>query len=225
MFLSFLRTILLYLALIGMIRLMGKRQIGEMEPSEFVVAILIADLASIPMQDIGIPLLYGLIPILTVGALELLFSYLSLRSTAFRKLFCGTPVILMENGKILYSNLKKTRISVNELVEHLRESEIVDLSTVQYAILETNGQISSLLYPKYAPASAKDAGVSVDRLELPVTVISDGKWVEENLKLVQKDKAWVSEYLEKQNCLIKKVLLLTLSKSGKAYLAKKEAAQ
>lgn len=221
MFLALIRTVVLYLALIAAIRMMGKRQIGEMEPSEFVVAILIADLASIPMQDIGIPLLYGLVPILTVTAIEVIFSYLTLSSARFRKLFCGTPVILMENGRILYANLKKTRVSVNELTEHLRESGIVDLATVQYAILETNGRISALRYPQHEPASAQDAGIAAAPMELPVAVISDGKWITENLTLVQKNKDWVLRYLAHRGCDVEEVLLLTLTASGKAYLAKR----
>lgn len=222
MFLSFTRSIILYFALILVIRLMGKRQLGEMEPSEFVVAMLIADLASVPMQDIGVPLLYGLVPILTVLALELILSSLSFRFVWFRRLFCGKPVILMEDGKILYPNLKKTRVSVNELVEHLRESGIIDLSTVKFAILETNGNISALPYPKHQPASAKDAGIQVSPLNLPITVICDGKWQEENLVLSGKTKPWVTQHLKSQNCAFRDVLLLTVEPSGKFYLARKE---
>ncbi len=223
LFLAYIRTLLLYSALIIVIRLMGKRQIGEMEPSEFVVAMLIADLASVPMQDSGIPLLSGLIPIFTVLALELILSSLSFRYVGFRRLLCGKPVILMENGKILYDNLKKTRVSVNELVEHLRESGTVDLTTVKFAVLETNGKISALLFPKYEPAPAKDAGIKVNELELPVTLICDGKWQEENLLLSGKTKTWASGQLQSHNCPMEQVLLFTVTPSGKTYLARKEA--
>lgn len=222
MFLSYIRTFLLYFALIFAIRLMGKRQLGEMEPSEFVVAMLIADLASVPMQDTGIPLLSGFVPIFTVLALELILSSLSFRFVGFRRLFCGKPVILMEDGKILYPNLKKTRVSVNELVEHLRENGVIDLTTVKYAILETNGRISALLYPKYEPAKAKDACIKVKELELPVTVVCDGKWQEHNLALTGKTKTWVMEQLQNHNCPLKEVLLLTVVPSGTIYLARKE---
>ena len=219
--LSYIRTIVLYLTLILVIRLMGKRQIGEMEPSEFVVAMLIADLAAVPMQDAAIPLLNGLIPIWTILAVELLLSYGAFRCIWLRRLLCGSPVILMENGKILYGNLKKTRISVDELTEHIRESGTTDLATVRYAILETNGTISTLLYAKNAPADAKSAGVHVEETELPVAVISDGRWLTRNLTLSGRSRAWVCDRLSANGCSVREVLLFTVTPSGKTYLARK----
>ena len=161
MLICLFRTVILYALLILVIRLMGKRQLGEMGPLEFVVAILIADLASVPMQDLAIPLLSGIIPILTILAAELLLSVLCYRFPIWRRLFSGKPVILMENGTLLQKNLSKTRITPDELTELLREKEVVDLRTVQYAILETNGQISALVYPEEKPASAREAGIPV----------------------------------------------------------------
>ena len=163
MILSFMRTVVLYMVLIVVIRLMGKRQIGQLEPSEFVVAMLVADLASIPMQNSGITLFSGIVPILTVLGLELVLSDLSLRSIRIRKLLCGKPVILIENGNILQGNLRKTRITMDELTGHLREKDVLDLSAVQYAILETNGNLSVFPYPKERPATAKEAGIQVQR--------------------------------------------------------------
>ena len=159
MILSYLRTLLLYLVLILAVRLMGKRQIGEMEPAEFVVTMLVANLAAIPMQDGAIPLYSGLVPMLTVLGLELVLSGISLRSVPIRRLLCGKPVILIDNGKILQENLRKTRITLDELTGHLREKDVLDIRTVQFAILETNGNLSVFPYPKAKPASAKDAGV------------------------------------------------------------------
>ena len=130
MIISYFRTIILYTLLIAVIRLMGKRQIGEMEPSEFVVTMLVANLASIPMQDSGIPLVSGLVPILTVLGLELVLSWLTMRSIFFRKLLCGKPVILIEIGKILQGNLRKTRVTLDELSGHLREKDVLDISQV-----------------------------------------------------------------------------------------------
>ena len=153
---SFTRTIFFYFVLLVVIRLLGKRQIGEMEPSEFVVTMLVANLASIPMQDGGIPLYSGLVPILTVLGLELLLSALSMFSIPLRKALCGKPVILIENGKILRKNLQKTRITLDELTGQLREKDILDLESVQYAILETNGQLSIIPKPKSKPATIKD---------------------------------------------------------------------
>ena len=163
MILSYLRTVILYSVLILVIRLMGKRQIGQMEPAEFVVTMLVANLAAIPMEDGGIPLFYGLVPILTVLGMELIFSYLSLKSLTFRRLLCGKPVILIENGNIMQANLRKTRVTLDELTGHLREKDVLDLKMVQYAILETNGNLSVFPYPKERPASAKDAGVKAGK--------------------------------------------------------------
>ena len=174
MILSYIRTVVLYLVLIGVIRLMGKRQVGQMEPSEFVVTMLVANLASIPMQDEGVPLYSGVVPILTVLGVELLLSALSVISVKFRRLLCGKPVILIENGKILQENLRKTRVTLDELTGHLREKDVLDIGSVQYAILETSGNLSVFPYPKYRPASAADAGVQAKKQYLPVTIIEDG---------------------------------------------------
>ena len=168
MILSYMRTIFLYLVLILVIRLMGKRQIGEMEASEFVVTMLVANLAAIPMQDGGIPLYSGLVPILTVLGVELVLSSLSLRSIRLRRLLCGKPVILIENGRVLQENMRATRVTMDELMGHLRDKDVMDVQTVQYAILETNGTLSVFPYPKEVPAAAKDAGIHPKERYLPV---------------------------------------------------------
>ena len=204
MLVSFARAVILYLALILVIRLMGKRQLGQMEPTEFVVTMLIADLASVPMQDEGIPLLSGLIPILVVLAIELLLSVLVYHSVPMRRFFCGKPVVLMHDGKLEQQNLRKTRVTPDELTEFLRLQGVTDLTTVQYAILETNGSISTLLYPKHQPATAKDAGVHVDG----------------------RTEAWVKEQLSHYHCAVRDVYLLTAEPSGRLYLSiRKEADQ
>ena len=225
MFISYIRAIVLYLLLILSVRLMGKRQIGELEPAEFVVAILIADLASVPMQDIGIPLLSGVIPILTVLAIELILSVLAMRFRPLRKFFSGNPIMLIENGKILSKNLSKTRITVDELLQHLRENQILDVSTVQYAILEIDGQISTIPYPKHQPPTAMDLHVQVDQAELPMTVISDGVVLEEYLQASGHDRAWLDRQLNSLNCTVEDVFLMTATKSGKLYLSRQEVGE
>ena len=182
MILSYMRTIILYTALILAMRLLGKRQIGQMEPSEFVVAMLVADLASIPMQNNSIPLVNGLVPILTVMGLELILSHLSLKSIRLRKLLCGKPVILIDNGKIIQENLRRTQVTLDELSGDLREKVVLDIQTVQYAILETNGNLSVFPYPSEQPATARDAGVKAAKQYLPITLISDGRLLADNLK-------------------------------------------
>ena len=219
---SFLRTVVMYLALIAVLRLMGKRQVGQMEPSELVVAMLIADLASIPMQNLQAPIYHGMIPIVTVLALELLLSWLALRSIRLRRLLCGKPVILIENGKLLQKNLRATRITLDELTGLLREKEVLELRTVQYAILETGGNLSVFLFPGNRPATAKEAGIQAKKELLPVTVVSDGVVLKENLQKAGKDLAWLEKVLAQKQARLRDTLLLTVDPSDKLVFYKKE---
>jgi len=212
--LSYLRTIVLYLLLIVVIRLMGKRQIGQMEPSEFVVTMLVANLAAIPMQDGAIPLFSGLVPILTVLGVELILSAVALKSIHLRKLLCGKPILLMENGTILRENLSKTRVNLDELTCHLRTQGILDLRSVQYAILETNGSISVFPYPENRPASAREAGIPTEKQYLPLTIISDGRLLTDNLQKSGKDIAWVQKVLRDHSADITTTWLLTVDGGG-----------
>ena len=210
MILSYLRTLFLYLVLIFAVRLMGKRQIGEMEPTEFVVTMLLANLAAIPMQDGAIPLYSGLVPILTVLGMELVLSGLIMHSVVLRKFFCGKPVILINNGKIIQENLRRTRITLDELTGHLREKDVLDIRTVQYAILETDGNLSVFPFPKERPASAKDAGIQASRQYLPITLVEDGYLSKENLQKAGKDETWVKTVLQQHNTDVQSTLLLTV---------------
>ena len=210
MLIAYLRTIVLYLTLIAVIRLMGKRQIGQMEPSEFVVTMLAANLASIPIQDGAIPLLTGIVPIVTILGIELVLSSLCLRSMGLRRLLCGKPVILIEEGRILQQNLRKTRVTMDELTEALREKDVLDLRSVQYAILETNGKVSVLLHAKDYPASAREAGIQVKPHFLPITIISDGKLLKTNLKLAGRDDTWLDKVLRARDATVGSTWLLTV---------------
>ena len=218
---SYLRTILLYMVLILGVRLMGKRQIGQMEASEFVVTMLVANLAAIPMQDSGIPLYTGLVPILTVLGMELVLSWLILKNMALRKFFCGKPVILIDNGHILQENLRRTRVTLDELMGHLREKDVLDIRSVQYAILETNGNLSVFPYPKERPASAKDAGIQAKKQSLPITIIEDGCLLEENLRLSGKDEVWLRRVLQNHTATLEETFLLAVE-DGKAVFYRKE---
>ena len=210
MILSFFRTVILYLVLIAAMRLLGKRQIGQLEPSEFVVAMLIADLASIPMQNSGIPLLSGLVPILTILGQELVLSGFSLGSVKFRRLLCGKPVILVENGKPVQQNMRQTRVTLDELTSKLRGQGVLDLTTVQYAILETDGNLSVFPFPKDAPATAKEAGIQVKTQYIPVTIIEDGFLSTDNLQKAGKDERWLRRVLEEKRTEISATFLLTV---------------
>lgn len=218
----FARGVLLYLILIAGIRFLGKRQLGQLEPSEVAVTMLVADLASIPMQDENIPITSGLIPIIAVLGTELLLSFLSMRSVKLRKLLCGKPVILMENGRFLQDNMRKNRVTLDELISQLREKDVIDPATVQYAILETGGILSVFPYPQERPATAKDAGISTPEQKLPITIISDGRLLEDNLKKAGKDQKWLQKVLSKEKTTQKGTFLLTVDENNDIRLYKKE---
>ena len=197
------RTLLFYFALILVIRLLGKRQVGQMEPSEFVVTMLIANLASVPLEDWKIPVWGGLVPMGIVFVCERLISTLCLKSIRARRLLCGKPVVLIENGRLLEENLRKTRVNLDELSGHLREQGVLQIETVQFAILETNGSITVFPFPQ-----------KPQKQELPYTVISDGRILAENLSLLGRDEQWLRKKLHGKGLTPDRVLLMTLTKSG-----------
>ena len=205
------RTLLFYFALVVVIRLMGKRQVGQMEPSEFVVTMLIANLAAVPLEDWEIPVWGGLLPMGIVFVCERLVSTLCLKSIRARRLLCGKPVILIENGHLLEENLRKTRVNLDELSCHLRQQGVLAMETVQYAILETNGSITVFPFPEYTPAQE---GPGAKKQELPYTVISDGRVLRENLHLLGRDEAWLTKKLRGKGLGPEQVFLMTLTQSG-----------
>ena len=223
MILAYARTILLYLALIAAVRLMGKREIGQMAPSEFVVAMLLADLAAIPMQDSSLPLISGLVPIATVLGLELVLSFLIMKNVVFRRFLCGKPVILIDNGKLLQDNLRRTRVTLDELAAHLRQKDVLDITAVQYAILETDGSLSVFPFPEQLPASAADAGITVKNQSLPITIIQDGHLFREDLTRAGKDMTWLRDVLGKRKTRQELTLLLTIDGEEKLVWIGKEA--
>ncbi len=222
MIISYLRTIILYLLLLVVIRLMGKRQVGQMEPAEFVVTIIAANLATIPMQDGGVSLFSGFVPLLTILGTELVLSAIAMRSIPLRRILCGKPVILVESGHILQENLRRTRITLDELTGLLRQKDILDLASVQFAILETNGNVSVFPYARFQPAAAKDAGIRVKDSTLPVTLISDGYLLRGNLSLAKKDENWVYRVLEEKKNTVSGTWLLTVDKNDHILYIPKE---
>ena len=161
------RTVILYFLIMIGLRLMGKRQIGELEPSELVLTMMISDLATVPMQDFGIPLLAGVIPILILLSLTLLMSQLSLLNLRFRALMCGTPAILIRNGKLQQAAMRKNRYTLDELLEQLRGQGCLSVEEVQYAVLENSGQLSVLPWAKAKPPTAEDLGLTLEEDSLP----------------------------------------------------------
>ena len=222
MVIAFLRTIVLYLLIIAGIRLMGKRQVGELEPSELVLALIIADLAAVPMQDFGIPLLSGVIPILTLLCITMLLSVLTMKSVRFRALVCGRPSIIVENGGICQAEMRKNRFTVDELMEELRMKGVTDLSTVKYAILETNGQLSVLPFANQLPVTAQQMGQCPEDVDLPVVIINDGRVIRHNLQGRGLNQEWLDKRLAEHRVKhTTDVYVLTVDGAGRVYFAAK----
>lgn len=223
MFIALFRTVVLYALIILGIRLMGKRQVGELEPSELVFTLLIADLAAVPMQDFGIPLVTGVVPIVTLLCVTLLISILTMRSIKFRSLLCGKPSIVVDNGKLRQEEMRKNRFTLDELSEELRIQGVSDLTTVRYAILETNGQLTVLLKAAEMPLTAAQAGLKPKEPGLPTWIISDGRLLSQNLKARGLNDQWLEKQL-KQNHVrhVKEVFALSVDEQGQVYFAKKE---
>lgn len=221
-----IRTVILYLLIIVGIRLMGKRQIGQLEPSELVLSLLIADLAAVPMQDFGIPLIMGIIPILTLLCLSTILSVLTVKSIRFRALLCSRPSIVIQDGKILTGEMVKNRFTVDELMEELRVAGITDLASVKYAILETTGRISVVPKANERPVTVRDMKLTAKDTGMPIIVISDGRVLSKNLKLRNLSMEWLhAELLKRGVSDIRQVFLMTVDEAGHVYFAEKEGTQ
>ena len=224
---AFFRTVILYFILMVGLRLMGKRQIGELEPSELVLTLIISDLAAVPMQDFGIPLVNGIFPIVTLLCLSMLLSFFSLKSVRFRGLVCGYPTVIIREGKILQQNMARNRFTVDELLEQLRSQGYSDLSAVKYAILETSGQVSVLPYTKASPVTPQVMNQQVeDDVTLPVLLINDGHIMSENLAASGRDQAWLEGQLNTRRLTsTRQVFFMTVDEAGTVVCVAKEEAQ
>ncbi len=223
MFTGLIRTIILYSVIIIGIRLMGKRQVGELEPSELVLSLIIADLASVPMQDYGIPLLTGLVPILALLSMTMILSVLTMKNMKFRILMCGRPSIVIRDGLVNQQEMHRNRLTVDELLEELRGQGYTDPALVKYAILETNGRLSVLPYANQKPPTARQLKVSVEEGGLPLVVISDGRLLEHNLKALGRDQRWLDKQLAQRDCKNpESVFLMLVDQAGAIYLARKD---
>lgn len=220
MFTGLIRTIILYLVIIVGIRLMGKRQVGELEPSELVMSLIIADLAAVPMQDYGIPLLTGVVPILALLSLTMMLSVLTMRSLRFRTLMCGRPSIIIRKGRLEIEEMRRNRLTVDELLEDLRVKGYADPSLIYYAILETNGQLSVLPKAAVKPPVNRDLGHKVPDSELPIVVISDGRVLDNNLQILGHDRVWLDKQLKGRSPT--SLFLMLADSAGVVYEAQKE---
>ena len=218
-----IRTLIIYFALLLTMRLLGKRQLGEMELSEFVLAALIADLASHPLQDMGIPMINGLVPILTLFCCEVMIAGLNMKSIRVRNAFFGKPSMLIVHGQIVQKEMLKNRFTLDELMQELRIQGTTDIRAIEYAILETNGKLNILLYPSESAVTPSTLGMSAEPAGYPVILISDGRVLDANLKHLGHDEVWLHEQLLSQGYQNpKQIYLMTATETGRLYLAAKE---
>lgn len=201
-------------------RLMGKRQLGEMEISEFIVAALVADLAASPLEDIGTPLLNGLVPIAVLFCMETIIAGISLKSVKLRKIFFGTPSVIIQNGKINVMEMNKNRFTPDELMQELRTQGVNDITTVNYALLETNGQLNIILNQADQPLTAGGMGINLEETGYPHIIINDGRILDNNLRLLGRDENWLKKQLG--NKAPDDIYLFTLTDTGKIFCQTKE---
>lgn len=220
----FIRTVILYFAILISMRLMGKRQLGELEISEFIVAALVADLAATPLQDIGIPLLNGLIPIIVLFCLETIIAGLNFKSVRLRRLTYGSPEIIIRNGRIDRRSMLRNRFTLDELMQELRAQGLSDTGGIAYAVLETNGQLSILLKGEQQPATAEQAGCAdIRQTGYCHIIINDGRVLMNNLLLTGRDTRWLDAELRRRKLRARDVYILTLSDTGEVFCQAKEA--
>lgn len=218
---TLIRATLLYAAVIFLIRLMGKRQIGELQPSELVVTILLSEIASIPMQDNNIPIIHSVVALFTLVSYEILTSAIGLKSVKLRTVLQGHPVIVIRNGEIDMKALKKLRMTVNDLISAIRQKDIFDISQVSYAIFETNGQISVLLKPEYRNSTAKDLNLQPADNGMPFAVICDGKIIDDTVAESGLDKDKIKKLVISSKIPLEEIIIMTVTADGKAFIAKR----
>lgn len=214
MLIIFIRAAVLYLFIVVIMRLMGKKQIGELQPTELVVALVIADLSAVPMENLNTPIFYGIIPILTLFIIGEIFSYIALKSDKARGIIYGKPSIIIEHGKILEPEMRKQRFNINDLLEQLRISGYPLLADVEYAILETTGELSIIPKSDKRPVTVGDMKLKVQQEDLPITAIIDGRVFTYNLHLMNLDEEWLNEQLSKNNIASPKDVFFAYVENG-----------
>lgn len=218
----FIRVLILYILVLVVMRLMGKREIGQMQPFELVIAIMIADLASVPMADTGIPITNGIIPILTLLLIQLIISIINLRSIKARSILCGMPTILIYRGKIDEKLMKKEKFTINELQERLRQNNVFNIGDVEYAILETSGQLTVIQKPEKRNTIPEDFGITPEYEGIPYDLVIDGKIMYENLKAIGRDYNWLLKQVEKFKIKPEQALVVTFDGKGQIFCQAKE---
>ena len=222
MLITFFRSIVLYIIVLIVMRLMGKREIGQLQPFELAISIMIADLASIPMTDTGVPIFNGIIPILGLLIMHLIISVINLKSSKAREIICGKPSILIYRGKINEKNLKKERFTINELEERLRGNNVINLGDVEYAILETSGQVTVIQKPNKRNTIPEDFNITPEYEGIPYDLVIDGEVMEKNLEAIGKNYNWLKKHVEKFDIKHEEDLVVTIDGKGQIFCQKKE---
>ena len=221
MLITFIRAIVLYILVLVVMRLMGKREIGQLQPFELAISIMIADLASIPMTESGIPISNGIVPILGLLVMHLLISLINLKSINIRKIICGKPSILIYRGKIDEQALKRERFTINELQERLRGNNVASIADVEYAILETSGQVTVIQKPNKRTTIPEDFNIMPEYEGIPYDLVVDGKIMKENLKATGKDYNWLKKEVGKFKMKPEEAFLVTIDGKGEMFCQKK----
>lgn len=219
---SLIRTLLLYLIIIIAVRLMGKRQISELQTTELVVTLLISDIASIPMQNTGQPLVSGLIPIAVLICCEIFLSIIMLKNSKFRRLVCGKPVIVINDGNIDQKQMKRLRMTTEDLMEELRQLDVFNVQDISYAIIETNGKMSILKKAKKQQPDASALGITIPEHGIDAVVISDGEISDFSVSLCGLTNDWIYGVLQGKNLELKDVFLMTANRNKNYYIVEKE---
>lgn len=220
---TFIKTIIIYLLVLIAVRLMGKRELGQLQPFELVVIIIIADVASVPMQDVGTPLLQGIIPILALLVGEIAVSYLNIKFTFFNKLISGRSTVLIDKGRILEKSLKKQRYTIEGLMEELRIGGYPNISDIEYAILETSGQLSIIPKTEKNNVTIGDLNITQDKVGYPRVIVREGTIYENNMKDLGLDRKWLDKNLADKKTKLSDVFVLIVDESKKIYFQKKES--
>ena len=221
MLITFFRSIVLYIIVLIVMRLMGKREIGQLQPFELAISIMIADLATIPMTETGIPIFNGIIPILGLLLMHILISIINLKSLKAREIICGKPRILIYRGKIDAKALKKERFTINELQEKLRGNNIVNLGDIEYAILETSGEVTIIQKPEKRGSIPEDFNIKPEYEGIPYDLVIDGKVMVQNLKKLGKNYNWLKKQVEKFGIKPEEALVVTIDGKGQIFCQKK----
>ncbi len=222
MFIVFLRVLIIYIVVLVFLRIMGKRQIGEMQPYEVVITLIIADLATIPMSDTNIPLLNGILPLALLVIIHYFITLLSRKNIKFRKFMSGKPIVVIGPNGIEYQALKDLNMNIDDLFEMIRQNGYYSLEQILYGIIETNGKISLIPTSANAPATAQDVGANNKDAKIPHVIISDGKIVKEQLKAVGLDTKKLNKILKKLNISeVKNLLVVSIDEDGKFYYQQK----